>query len=178
MRILRASITTKYPCLTNSLEGLSISMRLSAASLRCLRALRVQGFLHRLPTISHKHKKKTNPFWIGIRSKATSPLYRTGVWGIGNTKGGGYHQVARLFKTIAQQWVEVRPPRRENTKKKTNPFWIGLKEAATYSPTTKCSTIGVSELNFSVRNGKRWDLTAITTLILAISAIVIRVHQH
>ena len=26
-----------------------------------------------------------------------------------------------------------------------------------------CSTIGASELNFSVRNGKRWDLTAITT---------------
>ena len=25
------------------------------------------------------------------------------------------------------------------------------------------STIGASELNFSVRNGKRWDLTAITT---------------
>ena len=42
-----------------------------------------------------------------------------------------------------------------------------LKEAATYSPTTKCSTIGVSELNFSVRNGKRWDLAAITTLILS-----------
>ena len=25
------------------------------------------------------------------------------------------------------------------------------------------STIGVSELNFSVRNGKRWNLAAITT---------------
>ena len=29
---------------------------------------------------------------------------------------------SRLFKTIAQQWVEVRPPRRESTKKKTNRF--------------------------------------------------------
>ena len=48
-------------------------------------------------------------------------------------------------------------------KKKTNPLRIGLEEAATYSPTTKCSTIGVSELNFSVRNGKRWNLAAITT---------------
>ena len=37
------------------------------------------------------------------------------------------------------------------------------KEAATYSPTCDCSTIGVSGLNFSVRNGKRWDPTAITT---------------
>ena len=27
------------------------------------------------------------------------------------------------------------------------------------------STIGVAKLNFSVRNGKRWDLRAITTLI-------------
>ena len=25
---------------------------------------------------------------------------------------------SRLFKTIAQQWVEVRPPRRESTKKR------------------------------------------------------------
>ena len=35
--------------------------------------------------------------------------------------------------------------------------------AATYSPTWYSSTIGASELNFSVRNGKRWILTAITT---------------
>ena len=38
-----------------------------------------------------------------------------------------------------------------------------LEEAATYSPTTKCSTIGVNGLNFSVRNGKRWNPIAITT---------------
>ena len=37
--------------------------------------------------------------------------------------------------------------------------------AATYSPTWWGSTIGASELNFSVRNGKRWVLTAITTAI-------------
>ena len=30
-------------------------------------------------------------------------------------------------------------------------------------PRENRSTIGVSELNFSVRNGKRWNLTAITT---------------
>ena len=64
--------------------------RPSAGSLRCLRALRVQGFLRKLTTIFHKHKKD-HPFRIGHRSKATSPLYRKGVWGIGNTKGGGYY---------------------------------------------------------------------------------------
>ena len=37
--------------------------------------------------------------------------------------------------------------------------------AATYSPTWWCSTIGDGELNFSVRNGKRWILTAITATI-------------
>ena len=30
----------------------------------------------------------------------------------------------------------------------------------------KCSTIGVAELNDPVRNGKGWDLSAITTLII------------
>ena len=41
-----------------------------------------------------------------------------------------------------------------------------LKVAATYSPTTQCSTIGDAELNDPVRNGKGWDLSAITTLII------------
>ena len=39
------------------------------------------------------------------------------------------------------------------------------KTAATYSPNWWVSTIGDGELNFSVRNGKRWILTAITTVI-------------
>ena len=69
------------------------------------------------------------------------------------------------------QWAVARPTRQLCAQKKTNPIRIGLKEAATYSPTTKCSTIGVSELNFSVRNGKRWDLAAITTLILSATHI-------
>ena len=37
--------------------------------------------------------------------------------------------------------------------------------AATYSPTWWGSTIGDGELNFSVRNGKRWILTAITATL-------------
>ncbi len=37
--------------------------------------------------------------------------------------------------------------------------------AATYSPTWWGSTIGDGELNFSVRNGKRWTLTAITATV-------------
>ena len=36
------------------------------------------------------------------------------------------------------------------------------KVAATYSPTIR-STIGAFGLNFSVRNGKRWNPGAITT---------------
>ncbi len=40
-----------------------------------------------------------------------------------------------------------------------------VKVAATYSPTWWGSTIGDGELNFSVRNGKRWTLTAITATV-------------
>ena len=40
--------------------------------------------------------------------------------------------------------------------------------AATYSPTWWGSTIGDGELNFSVRNGKRWILTAITATIFVL----------
>ena len=70
---------------------------------------------------------------------------------------------SRLFKTNCKAVGRMDALQKCRHKKKTNPYWIGLEEAATYSPTTKCSTIGVSELNFSVRNGKRWDLAAITT---------------
>ncbi len=38
-----------------------------------------------------------------------------------------------------------------------------IKTAASYSPALHCSTIGAGGLNFSVRNGKRWDPAAITT---------------
>ena len=50
--------------------------------------------------------------------------------------------------------------------KRARGFLLELsKVAATYSPTTQCSTIGDAELNDPVRNGKGWDLSAITTLI-------------
>ena len=40
---------------------------------------------------------------------------------------------------------------------------FSLKTAAIYSPTLSCSTIDVTGLNFSVRNGKRWNPGALTT---------------
>ena len=42
---------------------------------------------------------------------------------------------------------------------------LKIKVAASYSPALHCSTIGAGGLNFSVRNGKRWDPAAITTYI-------------
>ena len=39
-----------------------------------------------------------------------------------------------------------------------------LKTAATYSPALRCSTIGALGLNFSVRDGKRWNPEAIAAL--------------
>ncbi len=50
-----------------------------------------------------------------------------------------------------------------STQKKVRPFDLTLKRRLPTLPRDNRSTIGVSELNFSVRNGKRWDLTAITT---------------
>ena len=57
----------------------------------------------------------------------------------------------------------------KHTKKKISPArFTGQgrhkeKKAASYSPALHCSTIGAGGLNFSVRNGKRWDTAAITT---------------
>ena len=49
------------------------------------------------------------------------------------------------------------------TQKKVRPYDLTLKRRLPTLPRENRSTIGVSELNFSVRNGKRWNLTAITT---------------
>ena len=38
-----------------------------------------------------------------------------------------------------------------------------VKKAATYSPALRCSTIGAPGLNFSVRDGKRWNTGAKAT---------------
>ena len=45
----------------------------------------------------------------------------------------------------------------------TPPADATQKKAASYSPASHRSTIGAGGLNFSVRNGKRWDPAAITT---------------
>ena len=49
------------------------------------------------------------------------------------------------------------------TQKKVRHYDLTLKRRLPTLPRENRSTIGVSELNFSVRNGKRWNLTAITT---------------
>ena len=73
---------------------------------------------------------------------------------------------------------KIRTSKRFGEKKETitkskyqrSPFTIADKRAsvikkmaASYSPALHCSTIGAGGLNFSVRNGKRWDPAAITT---------------
>ena len=45
-------------------------------------------------------------------------------------------------------------------------------KAASYSPVFHCSTIGVSGLNFSVRDGKRCDTATIATILFVTSAKV------
>ena len=65
---------------------------------------------------------------------------------------GGEASVKRYLMTNADK---ERSPKDESKRL--------LKVAATYSPTTQCSTIGDAELNDPVRNGKGWDLSAITT---------------
>ena len=62
-------------------------------------------------------------------------------------------------------WIMHYELKKETPKRVLWSLWTILvwKEAATYSPALHCSTIGASGLNFSVRNGKRWNPTAITT---------------
>ena len=70
----------------------------------------------------------------------------------------GWWTIARLvhLRHVHPLWIQ---------KKVSKVVWLWrpkVKKAATYSPALHCSTIGASGLNFSVRNGKRWDTAAIT----------------
>ena len=93
-----------------------------------------------------------------------------------------YRRPVRRSVAPLQRYAETRPESRDDTSIYYNryatlcaygdkkslpdrhcPRGSTSKEAATYSPALHCSTIGASGLNFSVRNGKRWDPTAIAT---------------
>ena len=52
--------------------------------------------------------------------------------------------------------------KKEGSRKRTSRSPV-IKKAVTYSPALHCSTIGAGRLNFSVRDGKRWDPAAIAT---------------
>ena len=67
---------------------------------------------------------------------------------------------------VGDMSLRVKPQKREQKKRASKislQSSLKLKKAATYSPALHCSTIGADGLNFSVRNGKRWNPDAITT---------------
>ena len=91
-------------------------------------------------------------------SKKKVPLFKGGFRGIVCTR-----RHCRLLKPRGRN-----APQRlyllSHTKKPSCPSrQLGFKRRLPTLPRDNRSTIGVSELNFSVRNGKRWILTAITT---------------
>ena len=93
---------------------------------------------------------------------------------IPNHSGNDFRH-AREHQTFC--WEICRRPIRDINKKSVHLIAqmnaLIKKEAATYSPALHCSTIGASGLNFSVRNGKRWDPTAITTWCISFSLQVL-----
>ena len=75
------------------------------------------------------------------------------------------HFLAKSFMDAPNYSVIPAFPEKHTKKRvsENNSETLIWKEAATYSPALHCSTIGASRLNFSVRNGKRWNPAAITT---------------
>ena len=66
-----------------------------------------------------------------------------------------HHQERRALTLIYTKKEEPRFVNQSSSRKKV---------AMTYSPTNLCSTIGAVGLNFSVRDGKRWNPNAINRL--------------
>ena len=69
-----------------------------------------------------------------------------------------WREIARFFK-------EIRKNLRDIYKKRERQIALSLSVGGGYLLSHFRSTIGVVRLNFSVRNGKRWNPHAITTLV-------------
>ena len=100
-------------------------------------------------------------------SRRETPLYK-GDSGNHRCMWGVFENTPWLLKNTHGVFRETRGVSRKSRDNKKSPdsllnqgFW--WKMAASYSPALHCSTIGAGGLNFSVRNGKRWDPAAITT---------------
>ena len=78
-----------------------------------------------------------------------------------------------------EQQQRNHPQNTKKTQKKESHITVTLlKEATPTFPQTSCSIIGAGGLNFSVRNGKRWDPTAIVTKISFVAFYSCRDSTH
>ena len=78
-------------------------------------------------------------------------------------RGRGCNWVLRLTHSTSTRQIMLMTTKLLKRAPRISPWDSHSKKAATYSPALHCSTIGATGLNFSVRNGKRWDPGAITT---------------
>ena len=67
-----------------------------------------------------------------------------------------------MYPTLAR-WHEQAEAKKRPDGHGVHRVMLKVKTAATCSPALHCSTIGAIGLNFSVRNGKRWNPDAVTT---------------
>ena len=118
--------------------------------------------VNRVATIIHAQAVRSpagqRPWGAGGRYGGRAPIKRRQR----RSRYGGRAPI----KSRRQLAAAVFEPPGEKTRKPRRHRLRGFrKAAAAYSPTWCSSTIGASELNFSVRYGKRWILTAITTAV-------------
>ena len=103
---------------------------------------------------SHKVKTEVIPAAQGLKHYPAAGECRMGRLG----RGDSSNPAGRLGRGNPQHQAQKKSPDSSLNRDSQS-------AAATYSPTWCSSTIGASELNFSVRDGKRWILTAITAAI-------------
>ena len=77
-------------------------------------------------------------------------------------------EVVAYFPALAVRWrrgivILILSTKKRSSSDESDELLCMKKKAASYSPALLCSTIGAGGLNFSVRDGKRWDTAAITT---------------
>ena len=147
----------------------SPDLRIDAA-IRSKQGQSVHRFLISSPDLRIDAAKRSKQ-WQSLQPKGWSNVPRTGNagWADSDAERRPCPQADSAAETVKPPQADSDAGTHSSRHKKKSPDSSLNRDsrsaAATYSPTWCSSTIGASELNFSVRDGKRWILTAITAAI-------------
>ena len=123
---------------------------------------------HTCPIYTFKQSIPARSIRNDLKDRTIHRMLQTSI--TGNHLKNSYHKYSKRQELQDKRWNHGYISCKTGNEKKSSGGFLfrrtsfsWWKKAVTYSPALHCSTIGASGLNFSVRNGKRWNPAAVAT---------------